>query len=191
VKRRLIAAGLLLTVAALSTASGHLLVLDNPRPSDAVLVLAGESDYRLERALQLMHDGYGQHLFLDVEALRDYGMTRREQAERYLSTKLPQTSFTICESNSDSTWEEAQADHACLAAFPQFHSFLLVTNDYHSRRAQMTFAHAMPEHSWRVASVYDQARLRSPWWITRRSAKTWLNASVRLFWFIAVDRWRS
>ena len=60
----------------LAAKAGSFLVVDAPRPSDVILVLAGETDRRPERALQLLAQGYGRRVVLDVptncEALRIY-----------------------------------------------------------------------------------------------------------------------
>src|SRR5580692_4364248 len=52
-----IAAALLITFA---LAAGKMLVVDAPRPSDLILVLAGETDHRPAHALELLHQGYGK-----------------------------------------------------------------------------------------------------------------------------------
>jgi hypothetical protein len=56
----------LLVLALLAAKAGSLLVVDAPRPSDVILVLAGETDRRPERALQLLAQGYGRRVVLDV-----------------------------------------------------------------------------------------------------------------------------
>ena len=48
--------------------AGRMLVVDDPQPSDVILVLAGETERRPERALQLLDQGYGRRVVMDVPA---------------------------------------------------------------------------------------------------------------------------
>ena len=59
----LVVAGL---VVGLAAKAGSFLVIDAPRRSDAILVLAGETDRRPQRALELLYEGYGRRVVLDV-----------------------------------------------------------------------------------------------------------------------------
>ena len=53
---------------ALAAGSGWMLVVDGPRKSDVIVVLAGETDRRPARGLQLLDQGFAGHLILDVPA---------------------------------------------------------------------------------------------------------------------------
>jgi len=63
--------------------AGRLLVVDAPGPSDVILVLAGETDRRPARALQLLDQGYGRRVMIDVPAAaRIYELSQVQLAER-------------------------------------------------------------------------------------------------------------
>src|SRR5208283_5684789 len=63
----LVALGVLAALAVgLAAKAGSFLVVNAPRPSDVILVLAGETDKRPERALELLAQGYGRKIVLDV-----------------------------------------------------------------------------------------------------------------------------
>ena len=67
--------------------AGRLLVVDAPEPSDVILVLAGETDRRPARALQLLDQGYGRRVVIDVPATaRIYEFPQLQLAERYIHT---------------------------------------------------------------------------------------------------------
>jgi hypothetical protein len=88
---RLLAGALLgcLLVAAAARAGGFL-VVDAPRPSDVILVLAGETDRRPELALQLLAQGYGRRIVLDVPAdAKIYEFTQLDLARKYVQD-MPQ-----------------------------------------------------------------------------------------------------
>src|SRR5438477_8467919 len=70
--------------------AGRLLVVDAPQSSDVILVLAGETDRRPIRGLQLLDQGYGRRLVIDVPAAaRIYELTYVQLAEKYIQN-LPQ-----------------------------------------------------------------------------------------------------
>lgn len=46
---------------------GSFLVVENPQPSNAILVLAGDvNDKRYDRGIELLRHGYGEQMFLDA-----------------------------------------------------------------------------------------------------------------------------
>jgi hypothetical protein len=59
---------LILLVALLLSTSGWFLVVNNPQHADVIVALAGETDRRPSRALELLRAGYAPRLQLDVPA---------------------------------------------------------------------------------------------------------------------------
>lgn len=169
--------------------SNRLLVLDNAAPCDAVLVLAGETGLRIDSGIALMKQGMGQHLFVDVANGREYGVPSHELARRYLASQLPPDKFTICGFHGDSTILEAEQDRSCLAAFPQVHSVLLVTHDFHSRRAWMVFRQVIPQINFHVAALSTPYLYRTHWWHTRENFKVFVESMTKMLWYLGVERW--
>jgi hypothetical protein len=91
----LIAGGLFLV--ALGATSGRFLVVNQPRKSDVIVVLAGETDRRPERGLELLDHGYASRLILNVPAeAKIYQWNQEEIARKYVEG-LPQAdSITVC-----------------------------------------------------------------------------------------------
>src|SRR5882672_6592755 len=89
--RTWIAAGVAVGLLAVEFAShaGALLVVDEAKPSDVVLVLAGETENRPERALALLRAGFGRRIILDVpNGAVVYGVSQIELAKQYVQ-RLP------------------------------------------------------------------------------------------------------
>src|SRR5947208_9348462 len=105
----------MLVWAALAT-SGRFLVVDQPRQSDVILVLAGETDHRPARGLELLAQGYAPRLILDVEAgSKIYQWNESELAQKYVEGQGRRAqSITICRIDGLSTKEEAGAAARCL-----------------------------------------------------------------------------
>lgn len=188
-KIRILAVVLLLIILC-ARLSGKFLVIDEPGRSEAILVLAGETDVRLARALELYRQGYATQIIIDVPAdVRIYSWTQLELARKYIET-LPESKFmAVCTIRGQSTRDEAKEASACIQVSGARH-VLLVTSDYHTRRTLSTFSREIPNHTFTVAAAYDATQFGVEWWRNRQWAKTNLDEWLRLVWWEVVDRWR-
>jgi hypothetical protein len=179
------------TLAALvvGSQSARLLIEDNPRKSDVILVLAGETEYRPLLGLQLLDQGYASKLILDVPAAaKMYRWRQPELAQLYVQ-QLPQhAAISICPIVGLSTKAEAKDAVACLE-HTGVHSVLLVTSDYHTRRALNIFRREAPAYSFSVAAARDPNEFGARWWRKREWAKVNFYEWLRLLWWEIVDRW--
>ena len=180
---------LLMLILALSV-SGKFLVINEPRQADVILVLAGETDRRPARALELYHQGYAGRIVLDVpDAARIYGWTKMELAQKYIESLPDGKGITLCPVHGLSTRDEAKDVAACLPATGA-HNVLLVTSDFHTRRAVSIFRKEFPERNFAVAAAYDSTQFGTAWWDRRQWAKMALDEWLRLVWWESIDRWR-
>ena len=174
---------------------GGQLIVNNPEKSDAIVVLAGsEADSRYWRAMELLRAGYGQHLFLDAVTGVSYGHSLIELAHDFVNrtagTYAQQVS--VCAVEGDSTKDEAPQVNACLQGLqPQPRSVLLVTDEYHTRRALSIFRNRLPQYRWTAAASQNPALFGRPWWKRREWAKTYLTESEKMLWWELFDRWRN
>jgi hypothetical protein len=185
---------------ALGSQAGSWLVLDNPQPADAIVVLAGETEQRPAKGLQLLDKGLAPRMFLDAPAgSRIYRWSQLELAQQYLNGLPEAQLLTACPIVGLSTRDEARDFASCLATSPsingmairtQVRRVLLVTSDFHTRRALAIFRHEIPEVQFSAAAAYDPAQYGAQWWQHRQWAKTFFDECVRLVWWHAVDRWR-
>jgi hypothetical protein len=187
-----LSAGFLIVLAA---KAGDFLVVDAPVHSDVILVLAGETDRRPQRALELLAQGYGQRVVLDVPAnAKIYEFTQIQLAQKYIQAlhveALPQAvSISICPINGLSTKDESKDAEKCLASEGS-KSVLIVTSDFHTRRALSIFRREVAGHDYSVAAAHDEAQFGVNWWTHRQWAKTLLDEWLRLVWWKTVDQWR-
>ena len=181
---------LALLLVELAANAGRLLIVDSPQPSDVILVLAGETDRRPARALELLDRGYGRRVVIDVPAAASiYGFSQVTLAEEYIQ-RLPQAaSLAICPITGLSTRDEAHDAEKCLAREPA-NRVLIVTSDFHTRRALSIFRHELRQDSFSVSAAYDDTQFGVRWWTHREWAKTCVYEWTRLLWWNAVDRWR-
>src|SRR5271167_4263405 len=104
-----------LFLVALGATSGRFLVVNQPRKSEVIVVLAGETDRRPARGLELLNQGYAPRLILDVPAeTRIYQWNQAEIARRYVEGLHQSGSITVCPIYGHSTRDEAQEVNRCL-----------------------------------------------------------------------------
>jgi hypothetical protein len=188
-KKRLVFFFVFLVLMGFAASSGWFLVVDQPRKSDVIVVLAGETDKRPARALQLLDQGYAGRLILDVPNDKIYQWTLPEIAQRYVEGLPEAGAITICPIYGLSTKEETRDVARCLAAVGG-RNVLLVTSDYHTRRALSIFQRELSGHGFSVAAAYDSGEFGEQWWRHRQWAKVNLYEWMRLVWWEVVDRWR-
>ncbi|MGA2920782.1 MAG: YdcF family protein [Candidatus Sulfotelmatobacter sp.] len=174
----------------LAMKAGSFLIVDAPRSSDVILVLAGETDRRPQRALQLLAQGYGRRVVLDVPAkAKIYEFTQVDLARKYIE-HLPQAApLSICSIEGLSTKEEAKDAENCLRR-EGAKSVLIVTSDFHTRRALEIFRREIPGHEYSVAASRNDGEFGGRWWTHRQWAKTFVDEWLRLIWWKAIDQWR-
>lgn len=186
---------LLLIAAVLLTArSASFLVINAPQKSDVIVVLGGDNaDQRYWRAIELLRAEYAPQMFVDARAdTIVWGHTPAEHTANFIRESAGTLAgrVHVCPIRADSTRGEADYIRACLEALhPQ--SVLIVTSDYHTRRALSIAQHTMPQYRWSAAASSDPAVFGTTWWKHREWAKINFLEWQRLLWWELIERWRS
>ena len=179
-----------LILAALASQAARFLVVDEPEKSDAIVALAGETNVRPARALELLRQGVAPRVFLDVQT-RDviYDQRLIGIAQKYVNS-LPEASrISVCPIVGFSTNAEADDVSRCLQPLGA-HRVLIVTSDYHTRRALLIFRHRLPQFQFSVAAARGSGSFGDAWWTNREWAKVTFDEWLKMLWWEAVDRWR-
>ena len=164
--------------------------MDAPRPADVILVLAGETNHRPERALQLLAQGFGRRIVLDVPTnAKLYEFTQIQLAEKYVHDLPRGVAVSVCPIDGLSTRDEARDVARCLASGDSAR-VLIVTSDFHTRRALSVLRREIPGHEYSVAASRDPEQFGPRWWTHRQWAKTCVDEWLRLIWWKCVDEWR-
>lgn len=179
-----------LLVVALLVTSGSFLIVNQPRKSDVIVILAGETEKRPARGLELLSQGIAPRLIFDVPAEATiYQWNQLELAQQYVE-KLPQAAaVSLCPIHALSTKGEAQDVSGCLKKLGVLR-VLLVTSDFHTRRTLSTFKRLCPQYDFSVAAAFDEREFGAKWWRRRQWAKVNFDEWIRLVWWQLVDRWR-
>jgi hypothetical protein len=176
--------------AALAARAGNYLLVDAPQRSDVILALAGETDHRPARALELLAQGYGRKVIINVPAgAKVYGSSEVELAQQYFQSLPHAAAISVCPIEGLSTKEESKDAEKCLDR-EGAKSVLIVTSDYHTRRALEIFRHEIPARKFSTAAARDDSYFGTRWWQHRQWAKTFVDEWLRLIWWKVVDQWR-
>ena len=181
---------LLVVAVLLGRQAAHFLIVDDRQKSDAIVVLAGETSLRPALGVKLLREEMGSHLFLDAESgEKVFDEPLPAIAQRYLNALPEANRISVCAIDGRSTAGETNDVARCLGPTAP-RRVLLVTSDYHSRRALMIFSHRLPQYQWSVAAARNPATFGDAWWSHREWAKVTFDEWTKLIWWEAVDRWR-
>lgn len=166
------------------------LVVNQPEHADVILVLAGGiNDLRYWSGVQLMREGWAPRLVLDVFSKGvTFGNRDLDLAHAFVDRTTPGQS-SICPIVVNSTYGEAQHVADCLRG-SGVKSILVVTSDYHTRRAIDILRHRLPQYHISIYAAPDPYFFGTRWWQTREWAKTTLAEWQRYLWWKLVDQWR-
>ena len=172
--------------------SGRWLVLDAPRRSDLIVVLAGAGICRAQRAFELLRQGFGEQILLSATTgWQMFGHSEYDLALAFLAEQ-PQDvrrATRLAPLPADSTAEEALYVGSHVRALGA-RSILLVTSDFHTRRALSIYRRLLPDVQSSISAAVDADAFGACWWQHRHWAKTFIGELVRLLWWKAVDRFR-
>jgi uncharacterized SAM-binding protein YcdF (DUF218 family) len=170
--------------------AARFLVVDNRQKSDAIVVLAGETSVRPALGVELLRTQMGSRLFLDAEAAEQiFDQPLTEIAQRYINSLPESKQISVCSIVGLSTAAETSDVARCIGSTGA-HRVLIVTSDYHSRRALMIFSRRLPQYQWSIAAAHNPAAFGDAWWTHRQWAKTTFDEWTKLVWWEAVDRWK-
>jgi hypothetical protein len=185
-----IGAAIVLLGALFALEAGRILVVDAPKSSDVILVLAGETDRRPIRALELLRQGYGRRLLIDVPAdAKIYDASQLELAQKFVAGLPDASSISVCPIFGLSTRDESHDVEKCFGSMDS-HRVLIVTSDFHTRRALSIFRHELRGRVFSSAASHDDTQFGTRWWRHRQWAKTCMEEWLRTIWWNGIERWR-
>lgn len=158
--------------AVLAGLGSYLVKADPPEKADIALVLAGDGEgNRILKAAQLARSGYMSKVLVSGPS----GMYGRYECDLAIpfavKSGYPESYFMHFENDARSTQEEAKDAIARLRQLG-VHKVLLVTSDYHTRRAGKIFRAAAPDLQFVVVAAPDKYFTANGWWHNRQGEKT-------------------
>ena len=167
---------------------GHALVLDDsPRTSDAIVVL-GDDNYngdRAARAAELLKARWAPRVVASGRYLRPYASIAELEQHDLTDRGVPASAVVRFPQRGDNTCEECAAVSGLLASHGWKH-VLLVTSNYHTRRAAYVCSRLFPRGTeLRVVAAQDSEFHPDNWWETRKGLRIFVHeigGFVVAFW---------
>jgi uncharacterized SAM-binding protein YcdF (DUF218 family) len=152
-------------------------VIEDPLDkADVLIVLSDDNFYadRATRAAELFREGKAPLIVASGRRLRPIAGIAELMEHDLIERGVPKGKILPFAHDGDSTLEEAEA-LAKLAKTKKWHKAIVVTSNYHTRRARYIFHRVFPQDiEIRVASARDGDFDPENWWEKRKSTKVFM-----------------
>jgi uncharacterized SAM-binding protein YcdF (DUF218 family) len=170
----LVLAGLYLTRRPLLRFAGESLIVEDPlQKADAIVVLSMDNFYadRATRSAEIYRQGLAPLVVASGERLRPFAGVAELMEHDLLERGVPKEKILRFAHDSENTREEAEA-LAKLVAEKKWKSVIVVTSNYHTRRARYIFARIFPGTiSVSIAAARDGDFDPEHWYEKRKGIK--------------------
>jgi uncharacterized SAM-binding protein YcdF (DUF218 family) len=164
----------------LRAAASFWIVQDRIEPADIIIVI-GDDDFTADRAKEaaaLFHAGWAREILASGRMLRPYASIADYMARDLQSEGVPASAILRFSHRADNTREEAEG-LGVLAEQKGWRRILLVTSNYHTRRARYIFRKVLAgDVRLEVAGAPDSDFDPAAWWETRRARKIFFLETV-------------
>lgn len=158
-------------------------VIEDPLDkADALIVLSGDNFYgdRATRAAELFREGKAPLVVASGTRLHPNAGVAELIEHDLVERGVPRDKILRFAQDADSTQEEAEA-LAKLAEAKKWRRAIVVTSNYHTRRARYIFHRVFPQHiETSVASAHDGDFNPESWWEKRKATKVFVREMVGL-----------
>lgn len=156
-------------------------VIDAPAAHADALLLLGDDNFYADRAThaaELIRHGVAPLVVASGRRLRPSAGVVELQEHDLIERGVPKDKLIRFPHDADSTLEEALA-LARLCSERHFHSVIVVTSNYHARRARYIFSKVFsPAIAVSVAGAHDGDFDPEHWWVNRKSRELFLHEIV-------------
>lgn len=170
-------AGLYLIRHPLLRFAGQAWMVDDPVAKADVIIVLGDDNYGGDRAFHaadLYRTGLAPVVVASGRALRSYAGIAEMIQHDLESFGVPEAAIVKFPQRAENTREEAEA-LAPLISSRSWKRVLIVTSNYHARRARFIFERVVPSGvSVSVSGAHDSEFDPASWWETRQGRKLFL-----------------
>jgi uncharacterized SAM-binding protein YcdF (DUF218 family) len=164
----------------LRAAARFWIVQDRIEPADVIIVI-GDDDFTADRAAEaatFFRSGWAPQVVASGRMLRPYASVADLMAQDLESRGVAASAIVRFSHRANNTLEEAEALRV-LVTQKGWRRILLVTSNYHTRRARYIFRKVLPGNvSLEVASAADSEFEPATWWESRQGRKAFFLETV-------------
>jgi uncharacterized SAM-binding protein YcdF (DUF218 family) len=160
----------------LSDIGNFLIVNEVPQKADVIIVLNGSYD-RVPYAAMLYQSGYAEKVLLSG----DNGY----MTQQALSLGIPKSAL-ILEDQSKTTFGNAQYSLNIIKQ-QGYNSAIVVTDQYHTRRASIIFAHFFKGILLTICPVPYNPAITQIWWKNSNSREFVISEYLKFGWYYIVE----
>lgn len=180
----------LLALGVFTITAGHFLTaVDTYSQADAIVVLGGDGGdfFRVQQGVDLFNEGYAPVVvFSGGISLKDTGLacsSAQLSLEAAQELGLPDGAAIIAD-GAQSTYDEAM-NLSRLTQQRRWHSLIVVTDLFHTRRAARTFRTLLPDTTIYLSAAHDPNVDASRWWQTEEGLIAVFNEVIKLVFYWA------
>lgn len=159
-----------------------LIVNEEPKPADVIIVLGGGTSERVAEGVRLYQSGYADKILL-TGGFR-YSPTSETEAEimkrQILHSGVPEDDILL-EEKSLTTEQNAKYSLEIMRA-KEFKSAIVVTTPYHTRRSSMLFHRFFKGIELTICASPDGSYGSGKWWRNNYRTKTIVSEYLKLVW---------
>jgi len=162
--------------------------VDEPRPADVIVIMGGQSGYRVAKGRDLHVEGFAPRVVVtgpDPEPAHFENPSWQEWLVLLTRAGVPADSITVLHP-SESTYDDATllADHLLERGLG---SALVVTDPYHTRRTRWMIGRAFRGTGLEARVVSSGARYFAPerWWKDERQLFWVFSEYVKVLYYVA------
>ena len=171
------------------TAYAKFFKVNNATPgADVIVVLSGGKDIRIPHALKLFEEGYAPEILLTDEKKRNIrfshlfptnGMIAQAMIEE-LEMSVPFSTIQSQKGGATSTFDEAY-DLLKLSENKRYRHLILVTDEFHTRRAYHAFQTVFEETDIKIemSAVSNEIFNVNNWWTSDQGISAYVLESIK------------
>jgi uncharacterized SAM-binding protein YcdF (DUF218 family) len=156
------------------------IVQDRIEPADVIVVI-GDDDFTADRAREaasLFHTGWAPQIVASGRMLRPYTSIADLMTRDLESQGVPSAAIMRFSHRASNTLEEAEGLRVLISQ-KGWRRILLVTSDYHTRRARYIFRKVLPDNvSLEVVGASSADFEPASWWESRQGRKAFFLETV-------------
>ena len=166
-----------------------LIVSDDLKKSVAIVVFSGDNGFRTEVGVELLKKGYGDYLILSGGKVYD-DVTMAELMKNHAIKLGVDENSIILENKSETTSDNAKFTKKIIEE-NNFESIILVTSDYHTRRAKATMEKALEDViiNGKKVEVFvrpsAEEKFTTRWWTSGNSVLIIISEYLKLVGYLA------